>query len=47
MHLRVVTLNVWNAEGHPRRLDVVNGELRRLNPDLIAFQEVIADFDVL
>ncbi len=41
MHVRVVTLNVWNSEGDPRRLDLINHELRRLAPDLVAFQEVV------
>jgi pyridoxal-dependent decarboxylase-like protein len=30
MHLRVVTFNVWNTEGDPRRSKLINGELRRL-----------------
>jgi endonuclease/exonuclease/phosphatase family metal-dependent hydrolase len=41
MHLRIVTFNVWNTEGEPNRLRSINRELRRLNPDLIAFQEVV------
>lgn len=41
MRVRVVTLNVWNTEGDPRRLDLINQELRRLAPDLVALQEVI------
>ena len=41
MHLRIVTLNVWNTEGEPGRLHRINRELLRLNPDLIAFQEVV------
>jgi endonuclease/exonuclease/phosphatase family metal-dependent hydrolase len=41
MRVRVVTLNVWNTEGDPRRPEVINRELRRLDPDLIAFQEVV------
>lgn len=41
MLVRVVTLNVWNLEGDPRRLDLINQELRRLAPDLVAFQEVV------
>jgi endonuclease/exonuclease/phosphatase family metal-dependent hydrolase len=40
-HLRIVTLNVWNTEGGPGRLRGINRELKRLNPDLIAFQEVV------
>jgi endonuclease/exonuclease/phosphatase family metal-dependent hydrolase len=41
MHVRIVTLNVWNTEGEPGRLKSINRELRRLNPDLVAFQEVV------
>ncbi|MBC6460599.1 endonuclease/exonuclease/phosphatase family protein [Actinomadura sp. HBU206391] len=40
MRLRVLTLNVWNDEGDPRRIGLLNQELRRLAPDLVAFQEV-------
>jgi endonuclease/exonuclease/phosphatase family metal-dependent hydrolase len=39
--VRVVTLNVWNDEGDPRRTAIINRELRRLDPDLVAFQEVL------
>lgn len=42
MHLRVLTLNVWNSEGDARRTSAINEELHRLRPDLIAFQEVIS-----
>ncbi|HEX3813807.1 MAG TPA: endonuclease/exonuclease/phosphatase family protein [Mycobacteriales bacterium] len=41
MRLRVLTLNVQNVEGDPRRLALINRELRRLDPDVVAFQEVI------
>jgi endonuclease/exonuclease/phosphatase family metal-dependent hydrolase len=41
VRIRVVTLNVWNGEGDSRRYDVINQELRRLAPDLVAFQEVV------
>jgi endonuclease/exonuclease/phosphatase family metal-dependent hydrolase len=41
VRLRVVTFNVWNTEGDPRRPDLVNRELRRLAPDLVALQEVV------
>ena len=40
MNVRVVTLNVWNDEGSPDRIGRVNRELRRLRPDLVAFQEI-------
>jgi endonuclease/exonuclease/phosphatase family metal-dependent hydrolase len=41
MRLRVLTFNVWNEEGDPRRIEFINRELRRLDPDLVAFQEVV------
>ncbi|MBB4570794.1 endonuclease/exonuclease/phosphatase family protein [Rhizobium leucaenae] len=41
MRVRVVTLNVWNVEGDSRRHNIINQELRRLKPDLVALQEVI------
>src|ERR1041384_822069 len=41
MHIRVLTFNLWNEEGDPRRFDFINQELRRLSPDLIALQEVV------
>lgn len=41
MRLRIVTLNVWNDEGDPGRAEVINSELRRLDPDLVALQEVL------
>jgi endonuclease/exonuclease/phosphatase family metal-dependent hydrolase len=43
MRLRVLTLNVWNREGDPRRAELINRELRRLDPDLVALQEAPAD----
>jgi hypothetical protein len=45
MRVRVVTLNVWNTEGDPRRLDLINRELRTLAPDLLALQEVVQTDD--
>jgi|CZKU01.1.fsa_nt_gi hypothetical protein len=41
MRLRIVTINVQNMEGDPRRTAVLNGELRRLDPDVVAMQEVV------
>jgi endonuclease/exonuclease/phosphatase family metal-dependent hydrolase len=41
MRIRVVTLNIWNDEGDPRRPELINRELRELRPDLVALQEVI------
>lgn len=41
MRLRIVTLNVWNTEGDARRPERINRELKRLDPDLVAFQEVV------
>jgi endonuclease/exonuclease/phosphatase family metal-dependent hydrolase len=40
MRLRVLTMNVQNDEGDPRRAGLLNAELRRLDPDLVALQEV-------
>jgi endonuclease/exonuclease/phosphatase family metal-dependent hydrolase len=40
MRLRVLTVNVQNDEGDARRTALWNQELRRLEPDLVAFQEV-------
>jgi endonuclease/exonuclease/phosphatase family metal-dependent hydrolase len=40
MHLRILTFNVWSEEGDQRRFGHINQELRRLDPDLVAFQEV-------
>jgi endonuclease/exonuclease/phosphatase family metal-dependent hydrolase len=39
--LRVVTINVQNDDGDPRRTALINSELRRLGPDLVALQEVL------
>ncbi|GAB2686010.1 endonuclease/exonuclease/phosphatase family protein [Nocardia thraciensis] len=41
MRLRIVTINVQSREGDPRRLGALNRELRRLEPDLVALQEVV------
>jgi endonuclease/exonuclease/phosphatase family metal-dependent hydrolase len=42
MQLRVVTLNVWNEEGAAgQRAELINRELRGLDPDLVALQEVV------
>jgi endonuclease/exonuclease/phosphatase family metal-dependent hydrolase len=41
MHLRVLAINVWNTVGDPRRIDLLNSEIRRIAPDLVAFEEVI------
>lgn len=38
--MRVVTRNVRHDAGDPRRTDLLNHELRRLRPDLLALQEV-------
>jgi endonuclease/exonuclease/phosphatase family metal-dependent hydrolase len=42
MRLRVVTLNVWNNQGDPRRNGIINRELQRLDPDLVSLREVMA-----
>ncbi|MGV9880761.1 endonuclease/exonuclease/phosphatase family protein [Streptomyces sp. NPDC003006] len=40
--LRVVTLNIWNNRGDATaRTALINAELRRLEPDLVALQEVL------
>src|SRR6266568_2671699 len=41
MRLRIVTLNVWNQQGDPKRTDLINRELRRLDPDLVSFPVVV------
>lgn len=41
MRIRILTLNVWNTEGDPRRPQVINHRIRQLEPDLIALQEVV------
>jgi endonuclease/exonuclease/phosphatase family metal-dependent hydrolase len=41
MRVRVVTYNVWNTEGDPRRSGLISRELRRLAPDLVSLQEVV------
>jgi endonuclease/exonuclease/phosphatase family metal-dependent hydrolase len=41
MRLRVVTLNIWNEQGDPGRIALINRELRELEPDLVALQEVV------
>jgi endonuclease/exonuclease/phosphatase family metal-dependent hydrolase len=38
MRVRVLTMNVQNDEGDPRRIDNINQEIRRLDPDLVALQ---------
>jgi endonuclease/exonuclease/phosphatase family metal-dependent hydrolase len=40
MNLRILTFNVWNEEGDQRRFRHINQELRQLDPDIVAFQEV-------
>jgi endonuclease/exonuclease/phosphatase family metal-dependent hydrolase len=40
VRLRVLTINVQNDQGDPRRAGLLNRELRRLAPDLVALQEV-------
>jgi endonuclease/exonuclease/phosphatase family metal-dependent hydrolase len=40
--LRVLTINVENVEGDDRRTKAINQELRRIEPDLVSFQEVIS-----
>jgi endonuclease/exonuclease/phosphatase family metal-dependent hydrolase len=39
--LRILTINVQNDEGDPRRVDILNRELRQIDPDVVALQEVV------
>jgi endonuclease/exonuclease/phosphatase family metal-dependent hydrolase len=41
VRLRVLTINVQNTEGDPRRTELLNRELRKLDPDIVALQEVV------
>ncbi|WP_410652242.1 endonuclease/exonuclease/phosphatase family protein [Amycolatopsis sp. cmx-4-54] len=41
MHVRIVTINRPEQSGCPRRLSLLNQELRRRAPDLVALQEVV------
>ncbi|MGH8287760.1 MAG: endonuclease/exonuclease/phosphatase family protein [Steroidobacteraceae bacterium] len=41
MRIRILTLNVWNTEGDPRRLEIIIRGIRQLEPDLISLQEVV------
>lgn len=43
MRIRVLTMNVQHDAGDPRRTELINAEIRRLSPDLVAFQEVCDD----
>jgi endonuclease/exonuclease/phosphatase family metal-dependent hydrolase len=40
MRVRVLTMNVQNDEGGSRRAEIINREIQRLDPDLVALQEV-------
>ncbi|MDR3715500.1 MAG: endonuclease/exonuclease/phosphatase family protein [Puia sp.] len=40
MELKIVTINSWKCDGdYHRRLPVLSGQLKRVNPDIIACQE--------
>jgi endonuclease/exonuclease/phosphatase family metal-dependent hydrolase len=41
MRIRVLTFNVRNTQGPPKRLALINRELQRISPDVVAFQEVV------
>ncbi|WP_211261406.1 endonuclease/exonuclease/phosphatase family protein [Pseudonocardia acaciae] len=41
VRLRVLTVNVQNGAGDPRRTGILADGLRRLEPDVVAFQEVL------
>jgi endonuclease/exonuclease/phosphatase family metal-dependent hydrolase len=45
VQLRILTINVQNDEGDRRRQQLLNRELRRLDPDVVALQEVVHDPD--
>lgn len=45
MLMRILTMNVQNLEGDPRRQQLLNAEMRRLSPDLVALQEVVQGED--
>jgi hypothetical protein len=36
VHVRVLTLNVWNNAGDPRRVKLIDRGLREIDPDIIA-----------
>jgi endonuclease/exonuclease/phosphatase family metal-dependent hydrolase len=41
VHVRAITLNIQGNAGDPQRFEEMNRELRRLDPDLVALQEVM------
>lgn len=41
MNLRVLAINVWNVAGDSHRTELLNREIRKLAPDLVACEEVI------
>jgi endonuclease/exonuclease/phosphatase family metal-dependent hydrolase len=41
VRVRVLTMNVQNDDGDARRVNVMNEEIRRWEPDLVALQEVL------
>ena len=42
--LSLITLNTWKCDGdYPRRLTLMRRELARLDPDILALQEVFVD----
>jgi endonuclease/exonuclease/phosphatase family metal-dependent hydrolase len=43
--LRVLTMNVQGGEGDPRRAEIIGEGIRRIDPDIAAFQEVLAEDD--
>jgi endonuclease/exonuclease/phosphatase family metal-dependent hydrolase len=45
VQLRILTINVQNDEGDRQRQQLLNRELRRLDPDVVALQEVVHDPD--
>lgn len=45
MHARILTLNVENRAGDPRRQELVRAGIERIAPDLVSLQEVIDSAD--
>lgn len=41
-HARILTLNVQNLEGDPRRQEMLQKGIEELQPDLVSLQEVVA-----
>ncbi|MGH3255450.1 MAG: endonuclease/exonuclease/phosphatase family protein [Streptosporangiaceae bacterium] len=42
MRARILTMNVENIQGEPRRQEILRDGIARIDPDLVSFQEVMA-----